>query len=150
MRRIVLCLFAVAALAGGTGCRGDKDPGLTAEAFSAQANAICKASETKLAEAGKDLLKNPNTPAKEITRFYLKDSIPSTRSRIKEIGKLKPPAEGKDTFKKMLSVGKQATDTVEDELKRQGTATGPSKSELFKEFDQLARDLGLADCTTST
>jgi hypothetical protein len=50
----------------------------------------------------------------------------------------------------MLSVGKQATDTVEDDLKRQGTAIGQaSKSELFKEFDQLALDLGLPDCTAS-
>ena len=49
----------------------------------------------------------------------------------------------------MLDAGKKATDAVENGLKDQGTAfREASGSDLFKEFDQLARELKLTDCAT--
>ena len=150
MRRIALCLLVLAVAAAGVGCGDDGGPPLTAEEFAAQGNAICKAGDAKLAQEGQDLLKNPNTPADEITKFYLKHAVPNARYKLKEIGKLNPPVKDRDKVKKMLSAGKRATDAVEDGLEKQGTAfrQGQAGTELFKVFDDLARELNLNDCAT--
>ena len=150
MRRIALCLLALAAAGAGAACGDDGGPPLTADEFAAQANAICKAGDTKLAEAGKEILKDPNTPADDITEFYLEHAVPNARYKLKEIGKLNPPVKDREKVKKMLAAGDKATDTVEEGLKKQGTAfrQGEAGSELFKEFDDLARELNLKDCAT--
>ena len=151
MRRFALCLFALAALGVGTGCGGDdKGPPLSSDEFVKQANAICKEGDTKLAEEGKELLKDPNTSADQLTKFYLDHAVPNARYKLKEIGTLNPPVEDRDKVKKMLAAGDKATDTVEEGLKKQGTAfrQGEAGSELFKEFDELARELNLKDCAT--
>ena len=68
MRRIALCLIAAATLGSGAACGGDDaGPQLTQEAFVQAANAICKEGDAKLAEKGKDLLTDPNTPADKLT-----------------------------------------------------------------------------------
>ena len=150
MRRIALCLFALAAVGAGANCGDDAGPPLTAEEFAAQANAICKAGDAKLAQEGQEILKNPDTPADDVTKFYLKHAVPNARYKLKEIGKLNPPVKDKDKVKKMLTAGKRATDAVEDGLEKQGTAfrQGQAGSDLFKEFDDLARELNLNDCAT--
>ena len=149
MRRIALCLFALAALGAGASCGDDGGPPLSSEEFVTQSNAICKDGDVKLAEKGKELLTNPNTPADEVTKFYLKNAVPNARTKLKEIGELSPPTKDKATVKRMLDAGKRATDAVEKGLKDQGTAfREASGSDLFKEFDQLARDLKLTDCAT--
>jgi hypothetical protein len=148
MRRIALCLFALAALGTGAGC-GEEDTGppLSSDEFVKQANAICKEGDTKLAEEGKELLKDPNTAADVLTKFYLDHAVPNARTKLERIGELNPPAKDKDKVKKMLAAGKKATDTVEDGLEEQGTAFRQAQGpDLFKEFDDMAKDLKLTDC----
>ena len=149
MRRIALCLFALAAVGAGVSCGDDGGPPLSSDEFVKQSNAICKDGDAKLAEKGKELLTNPNSPADAVTEFYLKNAVPNARTKLKEIGELNPPSKDKAKVKKMLEAGKKATDTVEKGLKDQGTAfRQASGSDLFKEFDKLARELKLTDCAT--
>lgn len=148
MRRIALCLLALAALGTTAGCGDDGGPPLSSDEFVKQANAICKAGDAKLAEKGKELLTNPNTTADAVTEFYLKNAVPNARTKIKEIGELNPPSKDKAKVKKMLEAGKTATDAVEKGLEDQGTAfrEASGSNDLFKEFDKQARDLKLTDC----
>ncbi|HEY4408469.1 MAG TPA: hypothetical protein VGO87_01190 [Acidimicrobiia bacterium] len=146
MRRIALCLLALAALGAGA-CGGDSGTPLTADDFAKQANAICKAGDEKLAEEGKPLLADAKTTPDQLAQFYLKNAVPNARDKLKQIGKLHPPDKDKSKVKKMLAAGKKATDTVESGLKKQGaaflTAKGPDP---FKDFNSQAKDLKLTDC----
>jgi len=151
MRRIALCLFAVALGGAGAACGGDSGPALTADEFAKQANAVCKEGDTKLAEAGKDVLKGADTKPEDLVKFYLEHAVPNARTKLKEIGKLKPPSKEKDKVKKMLAAGDKATDAVEDGLKKQGVAYLSAKGpDPFKDFDDMARDLKLTDCASKT
>jgi hypothetical protein len=152
MRRIALCLFAIAGLGAGAACGGDDSPPLSADDFAKQANAICKAGDAKLAEAGKEILKDPaSTKPEDLVKFYLEHAVPNARYKLKEIGKLKAPTKSKSKVKKMLESGDKATDTVEDGLKKQGQAFLSAKGpDPFKEFDEQARDLKLTDCASKT
>jgi hypothetical protein len=150
MRRIVYCVFAISALAGAAACGGDDGPPLTADEFAAQANAVCKAGDAKLAEAGNTILKDATTPEKRVD-FYLEHAVGNARYKIKEIGKLNPPKKDKAKVEKMLDVGEKAADIVEDGLKAQGLAfQGGGSPELLKEFDKLARELKLDDCASKS
>jgi hypothetical protein len=150
MRRLALCLFAVAGLGAGA-CGGDDAKPLSADEFAKQANAICKAGDAKLADAGKEILKDANTSADQLAKFYLDHAIPNARYKLKEIGKLKPPDKQKSKVKKMLESGDKATDTVEEGLKKQGAAFLAAKGpDPFKEFDETARELKLTDCASKT
>jgi hypothetical protein len=151
MRRIALSLFAaVAALAAGAACGGDGGKPLTADEFATQANAICKTGDAKLAEAGKEILKDATSPEDRV-KFYLEHAVPNARYKIKEIGKLNPPTKDKDKVKKMLVAGKKATDSVEEGLKKEGIGfKGEGSADLLKEFDTLARDLKLNDCASQS
>ena len=149
MRRIVLCLFAVAVTAAaGVACGDDKGPPLTADEFAVQANAVCKAGDAKLVEAGKTILKDATTPEKRVD-FYIEHAVGNARFKIKEIGKLNPPKKEKAKVEKMLDVADKAADIVEEGLKKQGMAfDGGGSPELLKEFDKLARELKLNDCAS--
>jgi hypothetical protein len=151
MRRIALCLLAVAILGAGAACGDDSEPPLSADEFAKQGNAICKAGDEKLAEAGKEILKDANTSPDKLAEFYLDHAIPNARYKLREIGKLNPPNKDKAKVKKMLEVGDKATDTVEEGLKKQGAAFLAAKGpDPFKEFDETARDLKLTDCASKT
>jgi hypothetical protein len=151
MRRIALCLFAVAGFGAGTACGGDSTPPLSADEFAKQANTVCKAGDAKLAESGKEILKDANTTPEQLAKFYIEHAVPNARYKLKEIGKLKPPEKNKSKVKKMLESGKKATDTVEDGLKKQGAAFLAAKGpDPFKEFDETARELKLTDCASKT
>lgn len=151
MRRIALCLVVAAALGAGSACGGDDSPPLSSDEFAKQANAICKAGDEKLAEAGKELLKDANTSPDQLAKFYLEHAVPNARFKLKEIGKLKPPNKDKGQVKKMLESGDKATDTIEDGLKKQGAAFLSAKGDdPFKEFDETARDLKLTDCASKS
>jgi hypothetical protein len=152
MRRIALCLFAIAGFGAGAACGGDSSPPLTSEEFVKQANAICKDRNTKVAEKGKDILAKPNPSAEELTEFFLKQAIPNAREKLKDLGELHPPTKNKAKVKKMLAAGKKALDAAEDGFK-QGTSTTLREnagSDLYKEmneeFNKLARELKLTDC----
>ena len=150
MRRLALCLFAIAGLGAGA-CGGDDSKPLSADEFAKQANTVCKAGDAKLAEAGKEILKDANTTPEQLAKFYLDSAIPNARYKLKEIGKLKPPDKQKSKVKKMLESGDKATDTVEEGLKKQGAAFLAAKGpDPFKEFDETARELKLTDCASKT
>jgi ribosomal protein S16 len=126
---------------------GDSGPPLSADDFAKQANAICKAGDAKLAEEGKDILKDANTSPDKLAKFFLDHAIPNARTKLEQIGKLHPPNNEKDKVKKMLSAGKKATDTVETGLKKQGAAYLSAKGpDPFKDFNDLAKQLKLTDC----
>ena len=151
MRRIALCLFAVAALGVGAACGGDDTPPLSADEFAKQANTICTAGDAKLAEAGTEILKDATTTPDQLAKFYLEHAVPNARYKLKEIGKLKPPSKDKAKVEKMLDSGDKATDTVEDGLEKQGAAFLAAKGpDPFKEFDETARELKLTDCASKT
>ncbi|HYH51257.1 MAG TPA: hypothetical protein VEG38_17050 [Acidimicrobiia bacterium] len=151
MRRIALCLVAAAVLGAGAACGGDSEPALSADEFAKQANSICKAGDEKLAEEGKEILKDANTSPEQLAKFYLEHAVPNARYKLKEIGKLNPPEKDKGKVKKMLESGDKATDTVEEGLKKQGAAFLAAKGpDPFKEFDETARDLKLTDCASKT
>jgi len=153
MRRIVLCLFAVAGLGTAAACGGDSKPPLSSEEFVKQANAICKDRNDKIAEKGKPLVAKPNPTAEELAKFYVEEAIPNAREKLKELGELRPPNNDKDKFKKMLSAGKKALDAAEKGFKQKGTSTTLRQdegSDVYKvsnqQFNDLARDLKLTDC----
>lgn len=151
MRRLALCLVALVVLGAGAACGDDSEPPLSADEFAKQANAICKAGDEKLAEEGKEILKDANTSPEKLADFYLDHAVPNARYKLKEIGKLNPPNKDKGKVKKMLDAGDKATDTVEDGLKKQGAAFLAAKGpDPFKEFDETARDLKLTDCASKT
>ena len=146
MRRIALWLLALTALSAG--CGGDSGTPLTADEFAKQANAICKAGDAKLAEEGKQVLADAKTTPDQLAKFYLNSAVPNARDKLTGIGKLHPPSKDKSKVKNMLASGQKATDTVESGLKKQGAAFLTTKgSDPFKEFDSLARDLKLTDCS---
>jgi hypothetical protein len=146
MRRIALCLLSLSAI--GVACGGDDSPRLTADEFAAQANAVCKAGDAKLAEAGNTALKDATTPEKRVD-FMLEHIVGSARYKIEEIGKLNPPKKDEAKVEKMLDVGTKAADILEEGLKKQGLAfPGGGTPELLKEFDTLARELKLNDCAS--
>jgi hypothetical protein len=150
MRRIVLSLFVIAPLCAGVACGDDKGPRLTADEFAAQANAVCKAGDAKLAEAGNTALKDATTPEKRVDfmRTYI---IGSARDKIKKIGKLNPPKNDEAKVKKMLDAGTKAADMLEEGLKKEGlNYQGGGTPELLKEFDKLARELKLDDCASKS
>ena len=150
MRRIVLSLLTIAALGAGVACGGDSGPRLTADEFAAQANAVCKAGDQKLADAGNSALKDATTPEKRVD-FMVKYVVGSARDKIKEIGKLKPPKKDEEKVKKMLDAGKKAADMLEEGLKKQGlNFQGGGTQELLKQFDSIARDLKLNDCASKS
>ena len=150
MRRIVFSLLTIAALSVGVACGGDSGPRLTADEFAAQANAVCKAGDQKLAEAGNTALKDATTPEKRID-FMIKYVVGSARDKIKEIGKLKPPKKDEEKVKKMLDAGEKAADMLEEGLKKQGlNFQGGGTPELLKQFDSIARDLKLTDCASKS
>jgi hypothetical protein len=145
MRRIVLCLFSLV-LSAGVACGGDSGPRLTADEFAVQANAVCKAGDAKLAEAGNTSLKDATTPEKRVD-FMLEHIVGSARYKIKEIGKLNPPKKDEAKVEKMLDAGKKAADMLEEGLKKEGlNFQGGGTPDLLKEFDRLARELKLDDC----
>jgi hypothetical protein len=148
MRRIALCLLVLAALGAGADCGGgDSGPPLSADEFAKEANAICKAGDAKLADEGKNILKDANTSPDQLAKFFLDHAIPNARTKLEQIGKLHPPTKEKDKVKKMLAAGKKATDTVETGLKKQGAAYLSAKGpDPFKDFNGLAKDLKLTDC----
>ena len=148
MRRIVVCLLALAVLGIGADCGGgDGGPSLTADEFAKQANAVCKAGDAKLAEEGKNILKDANASPDQLAKFFLNDAVPNARTKLTGIGKLHPPTNEKDKVKKMLAAGKKATDTVENGLKKQGAAYLSAKGpDPFKDFNDLAKGLKLTDC----
>jgi hypothetical protein len=146
MRRIALCLLTLAALGVGVACGGDSRPRLTADEFAAQANAVCKTGDAKLAEAGNTALKDATTPEKRVA-FMREHIIGSARYKIGEIGKLRPPKDDEAKVKKMLDVGKKAADMLDEGLQKEGlNFQGGGTPELLKEFDKLARELKLNDC----
>jgi len=148
MRRIAVCLLALAALEAGADCGGgDSGPPLSADEYAKQANAICKAGDAKLADEGKNLLKDANTSPDQLAKFFLNKAVPNARTKLKQISKLHPPSKDKDKVKKMLAAGKKATDTVENGLKKQGAAYLSAKGpDPFKDFNSLAKELNLTDC----
>jgi hypothetical protein len=149
MRRIVCSLFIIAACSA-VACGGDSGPRLTADEFAAQANAVCKAGDAKLAEAGNTALKDATTPEKRID-FMVKYVVGSARDKIKEIGKLRPPKNEEEKVKKMLDAGKKAADMLEEGLKKEGlNFQGGGTPELLKQFDSIARDLKLNDCASKS
>jgi hypothetical protein len=150
MRRIAISLFALAALGGAVACGGDSGPRLTADEFAAQANAVCKSGDQKLAEAGNTALKDATTPEKRID-FMITYIVGSARDKIKGIGKLNPPKKDEAKVEKMLDVGKKAADQLEEGLKKDGlNFQGGGTPELLKQFDNLARDLKLTDCASKS
>jgi hypothetical protein len=151
MRRIALCLSALSALAlVGVACGDDKGPRLTAEEFAAQANAVCKEGDQKLAEAGNTALKEATTPEKRVD-FMVQYIVGSARDKIEGIGKLNPPKKDEAKVEKMLDVGVKAADELEEGLKKQGlNFQGGGTPELLKEFDRLARELNLNDCASKS
>jgi hypothetical protein len=147
MRRIALCLFALAVVGTGVGCGGDSGPPLTADEFAKQGNAICKADDAKLADEGKTLLKDANTTPDQLAKFYLDHAIPNAKAKLDGLAKLHPPTKDKDKVKKMLAAGRTATDLVEKGLKKQGAAYLQAKGpDQFKDFNSKAKDLKLSDC----
>src|SRR5438128_2328231 len=118
MRRIAFSLFAVAALGAGVACGGDGGPRLTADEFAAQANAVCKAGDSKLAEAGNTALKDATTPEKRVD-FMIEYVVGSAKEKLKGIDKLKPPKQDEAKVEKMLAAGKKAADMLEDGLKKE-------------------------------
>ena len=151
MRRIALSLLALAALAVGAGCGGDSSPPLSADEFAKQGNAICKANDAKLADEGKDILKDANTSPDQLAKFFLDHAVPNARAKLKGLGGLKPPTKDKAKVKKMLASGKSATDAVEQGLKKQGAAYLQAKGpDQFKDFNSQAKDLKLTDCAGTT
>ena len=150
MRRIALSLLVMAALGAGVACGDDKGPRLTADEYAVQANAVCKAGDAKLAEAGNSALKDATTPQKRVD-FMIEYVVGSARDKIKEIGKLNPPKKDEAKVEKMLDVGKKAADMLEDGLKKEGLSfQGAGTPELLKEFDRLARELKLNDCASKS
>ena len=150
MRRIVFSLLALALLGVGVGCGDDKGPRLTADEFAAQANAVCKAGDAKLAEAGNTALKDATTPEKRVD-FMVQYIVGSAKDKIEGIGKLNPPKKDEAKVEKMLDVGKKAADELEEGLKKQGlNFQGGGTPELLKEFDRLARELNLNDCASKS
>ena len=150
MRRIVICLFVLAALGGSVACGGDSGPRLTADEFAAQANAVCKAGDSKLAEAGNTALKDATTPEKRVD-FMVEYIVGSARDKIKGIDKLRPPKKDEEKVEKMLDAGKKAADMLEEGLKKEGlNYQGGGTPELLKQFDDLARELKLNDCASKS
>ncbi|HEV7534999.1 MAG TPA: hypothetical protein VGP90_05145, partial [Acidimicrobiia bacterium] len=147
MRRIALCLFVLAVVVAGAECGGDSGPPLTADEFAKQGNALCKADDAKLADAGKNLLKDTNTTPDQLAKFYLEHAVPNAKAKLSGLAKLHPPTKDKDKVKKMLAAGHTATDIVEKGLKKQGAAFLQAKGpDQFKDFNAKAKDLKLTDC----
>jgi hypothetical protein len=146
MRRIALCLFAVAGF--GVACGGDSTPPLSADEFVRQSNAICQAGDAALIDAGKEILTATVAP-QALVRFYREHTVPKLRSELKEIKKLKAPEDERDKVEKMLAAGKRATDAVAKGLKDQGpTYLATKGTDPFKEFDETAAELRLTSCVT--
>jgi hypothetical protein len=149
MRRIVSCLFTLAALSAGAACGGDSSPALSADEFAKQANAICKAGDAELDAKGTKKLYGPDgkaTPTPEMIAAYLtEDALPVARTKLDGIDRLDPPEKDRRKVDRMLATGRRGLAQVEMDPVTYMSATGP---DVFQEFNKLAGDLGLDDCTS--
>lgn len=147
----VAVLVALAAVAcGGDGDEGD-GPRLSAEEFRRQGNAICRAGDADLARAaeglfGEDGITLPEP--QELVRFFTEEALPVARRKLDQLEGLRPPEGDRETVAEMIQSGRDAVDEVEEALREDPEGflreTGPDP---FADFDELATELGLDDCT---
>jgi hypothetical protein len=148
MRRIA-CALAVLGLPL-AGCGGDS-AALSNTEFQKRANAICKEGDAELAEKGKKLF-GPDgqaTPSPEaLAAYFTEDALPVARVKLDRIDQLEAPKGDRKNVERMLAAGRKAVGQVEEQLKKDPVAYLSAKGpDPFEDFNNLAGDLGLDDCT---
>ena len=145
-----MAVVLAAVLAAVFAACGDDGSALSAEEFRRQGNAICKAGDAELEEAGKDLLGGDGTTLpspKALADFFAEKAIPIARKKLDQLEQLDPPTGARKAHEEMIAAGREATDEVADGLQKDPEAflaeTGPDP---FDEFNELATDLGLDEC----
>jgi hypothetical protein len=144
MRRTVL---ALAALALPLAACGDDSEALSKAEFQRQGNAVCKEGDAQLSEKGKKLTRPDGQPppnAEALAAWFREDAVPAVRTQLDGLDRLDPPEGDRKKVERMLAAGRQAIDKVEQDPVVYFSAKGPDP---FEEFNRLAGDLGLHDCT---
>jgi hypothetical protein len=135
------------------GCGGGDSQSLSESEFRKQANAICTAGDAELKAKGTQKLYGPDgkaTPTPEMIAAYLtEDALPVARTKLDGIDKLKPPEKDRKKVDRMLAAGRQGVAQVDAQLRQDPRAyLSATSPDPFQEFNKLADDLGLHDCTS--
>jgi hypothetical protein len=145
-----LLALALAALAfAAAGCGDDDDEGtdtgatgatggasvtpLTEKEFVSQAEEICDDGTAALQEEG-----TPTSPD-ELEGYVTDTLVPNIQSQLDAIGALPPPEGQEDEVESFL-------DSAEEELDAIQSDPSSISEQSFQETEQLAEELGLAEC----
>ena len=121
-----------AATTGATGATGASGAPLSEDEFVKQANQICAQVNKKIEGGG-------GGQGGSVEDFANDTLIPAVDDGLAELGQLTPPEADADQYSQLLDEGQDALDG----LKNDPGSIGP---QTFKQFNQMAKDLGLDEC----
>lgn len=144
MRLLALLFPLVLALAA---CGGGGDDRLSTDELREQADAICAEYERQL-----DDLEEPDNFEELVA--YAEDASAALEDGLADLRELEPPEELEENYDAWLATGDDAVDRIEelraaaeDEDQAAIETLFESADESDEESDQLARDLGLEECS---
>jgi hypothetical protein len=165
MKNRLLIPFALLAALGAlavAGCGGDDDTSsttgtsgtsgvtgtaLTQEEWAKQADAICATADKEVDAAGEEIFGGQQPSQDQIDGFVTDTLVPSIQGQLDAIRALTPPEDIADDVTSFLDDANAALDEIRDDpsLVSANGDEGP-----FTEVNQQAKDLGLAECGSSS
>ena len=128
---------------GASGTSGVTGAALTEDEFVSQANAICKAGDQGINQAGEDVFGGQKPSQAELDQFVTDTVVPSIQGQIDAIRALTPPEDIADDVTTFLDDAEAALSEVEDDpsLLQASDNDGP-----FADVNDQADALGLTEC----
>ena len=141
--------FTAVALAGVmlAGCGGSSYKGLSKADFITQADAICKKFDDQVNAATQGI--DPSADQQKAVDVLQNQLLPAEREQVKELRKLKPPKEDRDTIKKMLDAVDDGVDQADKDLKSDPSKVFADDYDPFKSANEQAQAYGLKECGQS-
>lgn len=149
LRRTAALAACAAIAAGVAGCGDDDSSGdttatetITKEEWIAQADAICKAGDDEINQAGEDAGFGSNPSPEELESFYTDTVLPNISDQSDQIEAL-PVPEGEEE-----AIG-SLTDALDQAISDAESDTGSlvdGSSTAFDDVNQQAQDYGLTNC----
>jgi hypothetical protein len=147
MRGIVSMSMVVALVVALGACGGSSYKGLSKADFVKQAEAICKAADTKSSTVTDSLQANPSVA--QLKSVFTSQLIPILQSEIDDLRALKPPEADRDEIDKMLDNLSEGADQAKAEVQAAKTQADFGKITQpagMKTASAQAKAYGLPTC----
>lgn len=152
-RRMAAFAACAAIAAGAAGCGGSDDSSsdtgdttatesITKAEWITQADAICKAGDEAISQAGDDSGLDANSSTDDIAAFYTDTVLPNISDQRDQIEALPVPAGEEDAIGSLTDALDQAISDAESDP----TALANGDGSSFDDVNQQAQDYGLSDC----